>query len=206
MLGPRVPGCPQVNSCSAQLKDKDSQSFDPSRLWLGQVGPCSSPRISDMSLICRSNWGAGGTRREATRISYLNHVATLLASYCQAQLVLNPFGFFIKKLMFLYLIRFASLVRGGIYSSGVSPWSASSNEPPGLISAASHTQPLPSSSTYKLHEVNVKNLGIDDNRCTLYHYIIKSNESFNSVRKKTEGWPLVPLPFLTRTFWVSSTP
>ena len=67
--------------------------FDPSRLWLGQVGLCSSPRISDMSLICRSNWSAGGTRREATRISYLNHVATLLASYCQAQLVLNPFGY-----------------------------------------------------------------------------------------------------------------
>ena len=50
----------QVGSCSAQLKGPRTARFDPSRLWLGQVRPL----LSSLS----NSLGAGGSRREATRI------------------------------------------------------------------------------------------------------------------------------------------
>ena len=76
----------------------------------------------------QSNWGASGTRGEATWTSYLNHIATIWASYYQAQLDPNPFGIFLPKetqkyMCFLHFIRFDSLVQGRRYSSGVGPWS-----------------------------------------------------------------------------------
>ena len=67
------PSWAQMRSCSSQLKGPRTARLDPSRLWLGQV------RLLLSSLP--NSLGAGGSRREATRI-FLKNTNTIHIYMC----------------------------------------------------------------------------------------------------------------------------